>query len=286
MPARGLRAAAKGSRLEGVKARILLYDERTAATLDAGAVAAWLRETLGAEPEVRPEYVGYCLGAAGEEERQGLARALAAIKVRDFARAEAFAEPIAGEVRFEERRLANANRGPHGIVYEGLRFQALMRGFLRRGEARLDRVQVIFTNRLLATWNRDDLRYHLRTVIAGAPGIVSTTGLVEAPAKPKEFYQAQQQLGRLAQDDATYQALKQRLGGRFLDHDDPRLTEVAKGYLMQVVIYALTGEAFCDDPHCRLYDAHWQEDMLRAQLGQLEFCSRHRRIIRRVKGEE
>jgi len=260
--------------------RILLYDEGTAAALEVEAVAAWLGETFGAAVEVRPEFVGYCLG---EAERADLARGIAGAKVRDFERQEAFGEPMSGEVRFEERRLANGNRGAFGIVYEGLRFQALMRGLLPEGEARLDRVHVIFTNRLLGTWNADDLRYHLRTVVAGVPGIVSTSGLVEAPAKPREFYSAQQQMGRIADQGSAYQALKERLGERFLDHDDARLTEVAKGYAAQVVMYALTGEAFCGEAGCRLYDAHWQEEMLRAQMKEPEFCERHADVLAELR---
>jgi hypothetical protein len=54
--------------------------------------------------------------------------------------------------------------------------------------------------------------------------------------------------------------------------------------VMQAVIYALTGEAFCDDARCRLYDAHWQEEMLRAQLEEPEFCERHRKMIRDLRG--
>ena len=115
---------------------------------------------------------------------------------------------------------------------------------------------------------------------------MSLESLVEAPAKPREFYQAQQQLGRLAEDEAAYRALKERFGERFLDHDDPRLTEVAKGIVMQAVMYALTGEAFCGDPACRLYDAHWQEEMLRAQLGEPEFCERHGEILGAMKRAE
>ena len=78
--------------------------------------------------------------------------------------------------------------------------------------------------------------------------------------------------------------MDEKFAGTFLTHDDERLTEVAKGYVMQAVFYRLTGEAFCDDAGCRLYDAHWQEEMLRAQLGEPEFCERHREVIEELKG--
>jgi hypothetical protein len=44
----------------------------------------------------------------------------------------------------------------------------------------------------------------------------------------------------------------------------------------------LTGEAFCDDPACRLFNAHWQEEMLRAQLAD-NYCGRHRAWLREIR---
>jgi hypothetical protein len=60
-----------------------------------------------------------------------------------------------------------------------------------------------------------------------------------------------------------------------LESDDPRTATVLEGYAIQAIFYALTGDPFCDDPDCRLYNAHWQRDMLRAQLGGDHYCSRH-----------
>jgi len=107
---------------------------------------------------------------------------------------------------------------------------------------------------------------------------------VEAPAKPREFYLAQQQLGGRPSEEAVA-VLKQQFRGRFLDHDDPRLTEVVKGYAMQAVAYLLTGEAFCDDPDCRLFNAHWQEEMLCAQTAD-RYCERHASILAARRGDE
>jgi hypothetical protein len=48
---------------------------------------------------------------------------------------------------------------------------------------------------------------------------------------------------------------------------------------MQAVFYALTGDPFCDDPCCRLFNAHWQREMLAAQLSRPDFCRRHEKMI-------
>jgi len=57
--------------------------------------------------------------------------------------------------------------------------------------------------------------------------------------------------------------------------DDPRTTDALKGYALAAYHYATMGEAFCEDPDCRLYDAHRQEGVVRAQLREPEFCDEH-----------
>ena len=64
---------------------------------------------------------------------------------------------------------------------------------------------------------------------------------------------------------------------------DPRLTELLKGYTMQAVFYHLFAEPFCDNPDCRLFNAHWQEEMIKAQLQGADFCRRHRELLEGFK---
>ena len=47
------------------------------------------------------------------------------------------------------------------------------------------------------------------------------------------------------------------------------------------LLFALTGEPFCEDPACRLFNAHWQAEMLRAQLEGPDYCERHQELLRR-----
>ena len=74
--------------------------------------------------------------------------------------------------------------------------------------------------------------------------------------------------------------LKDRFKGRFVDYDDERLTEVVKGYVIQAVFYTLTGNPFCEDRGCRLYNAYWQDELVFAQLeSEYEFCPRHSELL-------
>ncbi len=150
-----------------------------------------------------------------------------------------------------------------------------------RGERSREFVHIFFTNRLFATWDGGNKRYHLRTSVYGVPSIISTTGLVEAPAKPREYYLLKQQYERLGKDLTE---LKGRFEGSFIDYEDKRMTEVAKGHAMQAVFYVLTGDPFCEDKGCRLYNAHWQEELIFAQLGgEDEFCERHTKILESLR---
>ncbi|NIM44429.1 MAG: hypothetical protein GTO54_02165, partial [Nitrososphaeria archaeon] len=62
-------------------------------------------------------------------------------------------------------------------------------------------------------------RYHARTSVYGVPSVISTTGLVEAPAKPREYYLLKQQYEMLGKDLLE---LKERFKGSFIDYDDER----------------------------------------------------------------
>jgi len=253
---------------------VWLYDEGTAPTLRCDEVASYLRDTVaGIEAASRGDYITHWL-AGSDRQVATLAADIARTKLSSFDQ-RAARDPLPLEITYELRRLENQDRGPLGIAYHGFEFQALLAELMRGREA--DAIHIAFTNRLLATFEPGDRRYHLRTIVCGAPCIISTSGLVEAPARPREFYVARQALGALAAGPA-YEALKQQFAGRFLDHDDDRLTKVAKGYALQALAYHVTGEPFCDDPRCRLYNAHWQEEMLAAQLAG-EICEWHRKVF-------
>jgi hypothetical protein len=255
-----------------------LYDEGTAPTLRCDEVAQFLVELAPRlEAACRGDFITHWLADSGQS-AAGLAAKIARAKISDFTSPPQPRDPLPGEIEYERRRLENQNRGPFGIPYDGFELQALLAELMRGREA--EAIHVVFTNRLLATWQAHDRRFHLRTIICGAPCVISTSGLIEAPAKPREFYAARRALGleNLA-SGVAYEALKQQFAGRFLDHDDERLTEVAKGYALQAVAYHVTGEPFCDNARCRLYNAHWQEEMLAAQLGG-EVCGRHRTALK------
>jgi len=257
--------------------KVILYDEGVGERLDIEEIAQYLRQNMGkAEIEARgnPFAVNFPQDKVAE-----IARAIASTKVQEINRKIVSGqEPLYGEVEYEKRRILGKTTA-FGVIYDGFQLSRILLETVPGEERRLEFAHVFFTNRLFATWDDGDKRYHLRASIYSTPSIISTTGLIEAPAKPREYYLLKQQYEGLGKDLAT---LKDKFKGRFIDYDDERLTEVMKGYAMQAVFYSLTGDPFCEDKGCRLYNAHWQEELIFAQLeSEYEFCQRHTELLRK-----
>ncbi|MCL0029575.1 hypothetical protein M1N19_01205 [Dehalococcoidia bacterium] len=265
----------KAIRLEAV----LLYDEGTAGELNIEEIAGYLRDKLRRVPvEVRGNPFVFC-----REKDPDWARKLASIKVQDASRKlVAVQEPLYGEIQYEQRRILGKTRA-FGVLYDGFHLLRVFSELIPREERALGFVHVFLTNRLFATWDDGDRRYHARTSVYGPCCVISTTGIVEAPARPREYYVLKRQYEMLGKDLLE---LKERFKGDFIDYQDARLTEVVKGYVMQAVLYSLTGDPFCDDKGCRLYNAHWQAELIFAQLESgYEFCPRHAGLLQSVNEE-
>lgn len=259
---------------------INIYNEPSSETLDLYEIKGYLSEKLG-DVEVRliDESV---LHICDDKDMAAIAKELAEAKVRDVNARFSEVEPLYGEIEFEKKLLKNPGKRVAGILYDGFRLMSILGKLLPKDTDRLRDVHIIFTDRLFGTFDENDRRYHARVLICGLPSVISTTGVVEAPAKPKEFYALKQGYAMLG-TAVPFDKLKAEFKGRFIDYDDERLTDVMKGYVMQALFYHLTGEPFCSDGGCRLYNAHWQEELLNAQLGPKEFCERHEQILARLR---
>ncbi len=256
---------------------VYVYEDPSSRTLDADEVAAYLKEVLDLRTEVRHEFLVH----HGGRDLGALARAIAATRVRHIQRPFEAVEPLYGEVQFERRLLEEPAKRVPGILYDAYRYTAVMAGLLPPSERSLRVLHIAFQHRLLGTFDEDG-RYHARSVVCGYPSVVSTSGIVEAPAKPKEYYTVKARLS-MALGAVPFEAAKEPFKGQFIDYDDPRLTEVAKGYALQAAMYHVTKEAFCDDPTCRLFNAHWQAELIRAQIVLGRLCARHRAVAARIR---
>jgi len=254
-----------------------LYRDPSAATLQWETIASYLRDTLGIPCEVRNEF----FSLFGGRNREDLARRIAATKVRHIQRPFEVMQSLYGEVQFERRLLEEPSKRVPGILYDGYRYATFLRDLLPPMERNLRLIHIVFAHRLLGTFDEDG-RYHARAVVCSVPSVVSTSGIVEGPAKPKEYYIVKAQLS-IALGAVPFEAAKQPFAGKFIDYDDSRMTEVAKGYALQAAMYHITHEPFCDDPSCRLFNAHWQSELIAAQVESGRLCARHEATVGEIR---
>jgi len=252
-----------------------LYDGLEHSAADLAALARFLAQALPRTAvDVRDPFIRHWLTMTDGDEglAETLAVELASARVTRPDRREPLHEPLPGEVDFERRFLLVGGDKPAGMLYDGHRLLAIFAGLLPAEEVDEDHCHVALTNQLLVTWDPDDLRYHARTALYAVPSLISSLGLVEAPAKPREVY-LRRMLG--LHEQASVGAHTESLQRR-----DPRMGKAIMGYLLQAVFFHVTGDPFCDDKDCRLYNAHWQRELIHAQLRPgAGLCEKHRRIM-------
>jgi hypothetical protein len=146
-----------------------------------------------------------------------------------------------------------------------------------------EEVLIVLTDRLIMTWSDDDLRFHARVAVFGFPSIVSTSGIVEAPAKPREYYLAKQALSIQGVGDVE-PILARQFEGRYVEPDDDRTKQILRGYLLQCLFYAYNIKPFCKDKDCALFNAHWQEEMIHAQVESGKLCAKHEALLDKITG--
>ena len=253
----------------------------TAASLDMAQLAQYVKSWLPELTiELRDGLSEFYLSKQSADDNRSqaisqLAWGFARARMRNPTQPKQPFEPLPGEVDYETRRLANPASRAWGILYEGFELMHILRGLVPEAERSWYHIHIVFINQLFGTWEDSDRRYHARVSLYGFPSILSTSGIVEAPAKPREYYLLKQQYLALGMDDATA-LLESHFQDRCIGHNDTRLTEVMKGYVMQALAYHFWGDPFCSDKSCRLYNAHWQEEVISAQLKEgPDFCPAH-----------
>jgi hypothetical protein len=162
-------------------------------------------------------------------------------------------------------------------LLDGFGLQRIYSDFICEDEMEPEHVHIIFIDSLVATSDEVTRRFHARTLICGTPSIISTNGIIEAPAKPRDYY-FKMMLSDLL--NLSNEEIKTKFNGRFIDYDDPSVFCAALGFAVQAVFYFLTdGDPFCIENTCTLYNSHWQEEMIRAQVKTPKFCEYHETLL-------
>lgn len=251
--------------------KIILYDEPTVPEIQIQELQKFLTNTFPVTVKIRDNIFKYC-------DEKGF-EAIASTRISDLKNPFQKHIPTVEEIN-TERENTDMSENDLKILYDGFELYNKITDFIPINENNTSTLHIIFTNKIACTFDDEDYRYHARTLIGSNPSIISTTGMVEAPAKPKKYYL---ELLTSFSDEKT--KLQKKYKGEFLEYHDPRLFEIAKGYVLQAIMYCETGEAFCEDMCCRLYNAHWQTDLLSTQVENNFFCDEHRQIFERLKSQ-
>ena len=287
---------------------IHIYGKGVITNPDLERVSSYLKTLLPESTiDVRTDFISFFLGQLDSSKTDdivdSLAEKLAGIRVLDYSKQKLNPDPLYGEIDYERRKIINPDTKSIGVFYDGFELQNIFYSLIKRtkgmtapysppleggerggykDEHSFAHLHIVFTNQLIATWEDDDSRYHSRSSVYGFPSIISTAGIVEAPAKPREFYLMKQQYGIIGRDDLALTEFKNKFEGRFIEYNDPRMTEVCKGYTAQALFFHITGEPFCEDKGCRLFNAHWQEELIYSQLeSPYEFCKAHTDMLKK-----
>ena len=249
---------------------VFLYDEPSVPEINIKDLGNFIRNTFHVKVEIRKNIFNYFQSYIGRD--------LAACRIFDTRIPFERHNPTPEEIRFEEESFVN-NKEINIILYDGFEFLKAVTDIIPEDELDPDKFHLVCTNKLTCTFDLDDYRYHGRAVICSNPAIISTTGMIEAPAKPREFYLSL--LTNMTQG-LNIDMIENQFKGRYLEYHDPKIGEIIKGYALQALFYYLTGEAFCESKECRLFNAHWQSDLLHSQLEVGKLCERHQQVLDKI----
>ena len=254
--------------------KVFLYDEPSVPEIKIERLGEFIKEKFCVEVEIRERFFEFF-----KDPTRKILYDLAASRI--FNPLAPFEKhiPTQEEITFEENSFTNFTNSSNIVMYDGLELKQIIANAIPQSESQSDMFHLICTEKLTCTYDYDDYRYHGRAVICSNPGIISITGIIEAPAKPREYYL---KMFENISQGLNFDVLKNQFKGRYLEYHDMKLSEIIKGYAMQTLFYYLTGQPFCKSKNCRLYNAHWQEDLLYSQIESNKLCDQHQKILDKI----
>ena len=252
--------------------KIILYDEPTVPEIQLERLQKFLIETFSVEIKIRESFFQHSSDDIFEK--------IARTRIFDLKKPFEKHNPSIDDILIEKEN-KDISDSKEMILYDGFEFHKVITELIPINENKIDTLHIIFTNKITCTFDESDFRYHARALIGSNPAIISTTGMIEAPAKPKQYY-----LDLMTNfSKERISEIKKKYKGEFLEYHDSRLSEITEGYLLQAVMYHETGEAFCENIDCRLFNAHWQKDLFHSQIENKTFCKKHQEILKELKNQ-
>ena len=248
--------------------KIIFYNEPSVPEIDLDNLVKFTQKTIGIIPEKRDSILKFS--------NKESPKRIASSRILKLSVPYKKHIPTAEEIDFEKRNVLDTSVNQNITYYDGFELQKAFENIIPKEELNEKIFHVIFTNKLTCTYDYNDYRYHGRALIATNPSIISTTGIIEAPAKPRQYYM---ELITKSRQGVNLESLKQKYKGTFLEYHDSRLSKIVEGYFLQALFYYETLEPFCEIASCRLFNSHWQKDLLYSQLEAGTLCKKHQKIL-------
>ena len=249
--------------------KIILYNEPTVPEIQIEKIKQFIIDTFQIKVEVKDNFF--------ESLEDKVFENIASTQIFDLKKQFKKHIPTQDEIQIEKESQDTSEKDIM-TLYDGFELQNIIAGNISNTD---DIFHIIFTTKLTATFDRDDFRYHARALISSNPSIISTTGIIEAPAKPKQYY-----LNLMTNfSEKNIEEVKEKYEGEFLEYHDSRLNDIVEGYVLQAIMYYTIGEAFCENKECRLFNAHWQKDLFYSQVENKKLCDKHQRKLKETRNQ-
>ena len=250
--------------------KIILYDEPTVPQIQLKKLEKFISETFPIKVETRENFF--------QDLNESDYKEIANTRIFDLKKSFQIHNPTVDEINIENQNKDMSNK-EEMTLYDGIELNEIIKELIPKEENNQDTLHIIFTNKLTCTFDQNDLKYHARTWIGSNPIIISTTGIIEAPAKPKKYYI--DIITNISKE--TIEKIKKKYKGEFLEYNDPKLLDIVEGLLLQIIFYYETGDVFCENNQCRLFNAHWQKDLFVSQIENKKICEKHEKILNKMK---
>ena len=252
--------------------KIILYNEPSVPEIDIKNIEKFIVNTFQIKTEIRNNIF--------ENLNQKTYENIASSRIFNLKKKFKKHIPSIEEILIESENRDMSNR-EEMILYDGIELNKIIAESIPSEEKNQDVLNIIFTNKLTCTFDENDFRYHARAWVGSNPIIISTTGTIEAPAKPKQYYLdlmtnfSKEGIGEI----------KKKYKGQFLEYGDFRMPGIIEGYVLQAIFYYETGDAFCDNKQCRLFNAHWQKDLFISQIDNKKMCKKHEERMIKIRNK-
>lgn len=156
--------------------KIILYNEPTVLEIQIEKIKQFIIETFEIKVEIKDSFFNNLEDKTFEK--------IASARIFDLKKQFKKHIPTHEEIQIEKENIDMTEQEVM-TLYDGFELQNIIAENISTTDNIL---HIIFTNKITATFDNDDFRYHARALISSNPTIISTTGIIEAPAKPKQYY--------------------------------------------------------------------------------------------------